>query len=344
MQQYVTRSRAKTTEHRTRPPAAWSAPRRCRRRGWRSTRSRPGRATCSCRPGSSACRTTPRSPARAPAARSSSTRSSTRPGPAPRDRRRRTRPGTTRGRTACCPTSTSRWARPPRTSRTSRGISRAGAGRVRRAVAEPGREGHRRRVLRPGDHAGHDAGRHRGQPRRRPARRASPSRGSPACKPVFREQGTVTAGNCCPLNDGAAAVVIMSDTRAAELGLTPLARIVVHRRVRPVARDHGPGAGRGLPPGARAGGHDDRRHGPGRDQRGVRRPGHPVVPASWASTSTGSTCTAARSRSATRSARPAPASRPRCSTACRARDKEWGLETMCVGGGQGMAMVLQRLS
>jgi acetyl-CoA C-acetyltransferase len=45
-------------------------------------------------------------------------------------------------------------------------------------------------------------------------------------KPVFREDGVVTAGNCCPLNDGAAAVVIMSDTKAAELGLTPLARIV----------------------------------------------------------------------------------------------------------------------
>ena len=45
-------------------------------------------------------------------------------------------------------------------------------------------------------------------------------------KPVFRENGVVTAGNCCPLNDGAAAVIVMSDTRAAELGLTPLARIV----------------------------------------------------------------------------------------------------------------------
>jgi len=45
-------------------------------------------------------------------------------------------------------------------------------------------------------------------------------------KPVFRPDGTVTAGNCCPLNDGAAAVVIMSDTKAAELGITPLARIV----------------------------------------------------------------------------------------------------------------------
>ena len=45
-------------------------------------------------------------------------------------------------------------------------------------------------------------------------------------KPVFRPDGVVTAGNCCALNDGAAAVIIMSDTRAKELGLTPLARIV----------------------------------------------------------------------------------------------------------------------
>ena len=45
-------------------------------------------------------------------------------------------------------------------------------------------------------------------------------------QPVFRPDGVVTAGNCCPLNDGAAAVVLMSDTKAAELGLTPLARIV----------------------------------------------------------------------------------------------------------------------
>jgi acetyl-CoA C-acetyltransferase len=45
-------------------------------------------------------------------------------------------------------------------------------------------------------------------------------------KPVFRPDGVVTAANCCPLNDGAAAVVVMSDTKAKELGLTPLARIV----------------------------------------------------------------------------------------------------------------------
>jgi acetyl-CoA C-acetyltransferase len=47
-----------------------------------------------------------------------------------------------------------------------------------------------------------------------------------ALQPVFRPDGTVTAGNCCPLNDGAAAVVVMSDVKASELGLTPLARIV----------------------------------------------------------------------------------------------------------------------
>ncbi|HET9051520.1 MAG TPA: acetyl-CoA C-acyltransferase [Candidatus Dormibacteraeota bacterium] len=44
--------------------------------------------------------------------------------------------------------------------------------------------------------------------------------------PVFKEDGLVTAGNSCPLNDGAAAVVVMSDTRARDLGITPLARIV----------------------------------------------------------------------------------------------------------------------
>jgi len=44
--------------------------------------------------------------------------------------------------------------------------------------------------------------------------------------PVFRDDGKVTAGNSCPLNDGAAALVIMSDERAAELGVKPLARII----------------------------------------------------------------------------------------------------------------------
>src|SRR4029077_717756 len=47
-----------------------------------------------------------------------------------------------------------------------------------------------------------------------------------ALKPAFREDGTVTAGNACPLNDGAAAVVVMSARKARELGLKPLARVV----------------------------------------------------------------------------------------------------------------------
>jgi acetyl-CoA C-acetyltransferase len=50
--------------------------------------------------------------------------------------------------------------------------------------------------------------------------------GVAALKPVFRPDGRVTAGNCCPLNDGAAAVVVMSDVRARQLGITPLARII----------------------------------------------------------------------------------------------------------------------
>src|SRR3954452_18699226 len=45
-------------------------------------------------------------------------------------------------------------------------------------------------------------------------------------KPVFRPNGTVTAGNACPLNDGAAAVVVVSDAKTKELSLKPLARIV----------------------------------------------------------------------------------------------------------------------
>jgi acetyl-CoA C-acetyltransferase len=50
--------------------------------------------------------------------------------------------------------------------------------------------------------------------------------GMAALKPVFRPDGRITAGNACPLNDGAAAVIVMSDTKAKQLGLTPLARIV----------------------------------------------------------------------------------------------------------------------
>src|SRR5260221_9585037 len=54
-----------------------------------------------------------------------------------------------------------------------------------------------------------------------------------ALQPVFRPDGTVTAGNCCPLNDGAAAGIVMSDTKAAQLGVTPPAPIVSPRGAPP---------------------------------------------------------------------------------------------------------------
>jgi acetyl-CoA C-acetyltransferase len=47
-----------------------------------------------------------------------------------------------------------------------------------------------------------------------------------ALEPAFKPDGKVTAGNSCPLNDGAAAVVVMSDTLASELGIRPRARII----------------------------------------------------------------------------------------------------------------------
>ena len=162
-------------------------------------------------------------------------------------------------------------------------------------------------------------------------------------KPVFRADGTVTAGNCCPLNDGAAAVVIMSDVRAAELGLTPLARIVATgvTALSPEIMGLGPveASRRAL---ALAGmsmadmdlveineafavqviasareldiDHDRLNvHG------GAIALGHPFG------------ATGARIMTT-------------LLNAMRLRDAELGLETMCVGGGQGMAIILQRLS
>ena len=69
------------------------------------------------------------------------------------------------------------------------------------------------------------ARRHRGGQGRRPARELD-AREALAARPAFKEDGSVTAGNSCPLNDGAAAALIMSDTKAKELGLKPRARIV----------------------------------------------------------------------------------------------------------------------
>lgn len=162
-------------------------------------------------------------------------------------------------------------------------------------------------------------------------------------KPVFREDGTVTAGNCCPLNDGAAAVVIMSDTRARELGLTPLARIVATgvsglspeiMGLGPVEASQRALANAGMSMGdiglveineafavqviasyQDLGIDIDRLNVHG----GAIALGHPF----------GST--GARIMTT-------------LLNGMRRRDVEFGLETMCVGGGQGMGIVLQRLS
>jgi len=85
-------------------------------------------------------------------------------------------------------------------------------------------------------------------------------------KPAFRENGKVTAGNSCPLNDGAAAVVIVSDRKARELWPAAPGADRGHRRLRARSRIHGPGPDRRLEAGASAGRDDDRRRRRGRDQ------------------------------------------------------------------------------
>ena len=162
-------------------------------------------------------------------------------------------------------------------------------------------------------------------------------------KPVFRPDGRVTAGNACPLNDGAAALVIMSDTKTAQLGITPLARIVSTgvTGLSPEIMGYGPVAAseQAL---ARAGmtiGDMDlveineafaaqvipsyRDLGIDIDKLNVHggaiAVGHPFG-------MTGARITGT------------------LLNGLRARDGQFGLETMCVGGGQGMAMVLERLS
>jgi len=164
-------------------------------------------------------------------------------------------------------------------------------------------------------------------------------------KPAFREDGKVTAGNSCPLNDGAAAVVVMSDTRAKELGITPLARIVSTglSALAPEIMGLGPiqasrqalqRAGMSIDdidvveineafaaqviPSARGMGIDpfDERLNP---FGGAIALGHP-----FGMTGARITCTLLNG--------------------LRTLDRTVGLETMCVGGGMGMAMVLERLN
>src|SRR5580658_7582425 len=167
--------------------------------------------------------------------------------------------------------------------------------------------------------------------------------GLAALKPVFREGGTVTAGNACPLNDGAAAVIVMSDTRASELGITPLARIVSSgvSALDPEIMGLGPidacrqalkRAGKTIDdidlveineafaaqviPSAKHLGIDwDKLNVKG----GAIALGHPFG------------MTGARIMTT-------------LLNALDDENKAWGLESMCVGGGQGMAMVVERLS
>ncbi|MFE3448428.1 acetyl-CoA C-acetyltransferase [Nonomuraea sp. NPDC059194] len=162
-------------------------------------------------------------------------------------------------------------------------------------------------------------------------------------KPVFRPDGTVTAGNCCPLNDGAAAVIVMSDTKAAELGITPLARIVstgvtglspeimglgpVEASKQALARAgmsisdidlveiNEAFAAQVIPSYQDLGIDLDRLNVNG----GAIAIGHPFGMTGARITST-------------------------LINSLQHHDKTFGLETMCVGGGQGMALVLERLS
>ena len=162
-------------------------------------------------------------------------------------------------------------------------------------------------------------------------------------KPVFRPDGRVTAGNACPLNDGAAALVIMSDTKARDLGLTPLARIVATgvTGLSPEIMGYGPVeasrqalaragmtiadldlveineafAAQVIPSYRDLGIEIDRLNVHG----GAIAVGHPFG-------MTGARITGT------------------LINGLRSTDGALGLETMCVGGGMGMAMIIERLS
>ena len=156
-----------------------------------------------------------------------------------------------RGRRGC-PTSTSPWARPPRTSPRSR----TSPARRWTSSAYAARTSPRRRSPTASGHARSPRSRCPTARSWRPTTARAPGvtlEAVAGLKPVFRPDGRVTAGNCCPLNDGAAAVVIMSDTKARELGHHPAGPDRLHRRHRPVPRDHGPRPGRGVPAGAARG-------------------------------------------------------------------------------------------
>ena len=174
-------------------------------------------------------------------------------------------------------------------------------------------------------------------------RAGTTAEGLASLKPVFRPDGEITAGNACPLNDGAAAVLVMSDTKAKALGLTPLARIVSSgvSGLNPEIMGLGPieASRQAL---ARAGMTiDDIDLGEINEAFAAQ-----VIPSakhlgiSWDKLNVHGGAIAV--------GHPFGMTGARIMTTLihglQATDKQYGLETMCVGGGQGMAMIVERLS
>jgi acetyl-CoA C-acetyltransferase len=162
-------------------------------------------------------------------------------------------------------------------------------------------------------------------------------------KPVFRPDGQVTAGNACPLNDGAAAVLVMSDSKARELGVTPLARVVSSgvSSLNPEIMGLGP---------IEASRQALKRAGMTIDDIDLIEINEAfaaqVVPSakhlgiSWDKLNVNGGSIAL--------GHPFGMTGARIMTTLihglQEADKQYGLETMCVGGGQGMAMIIERMS
>jgi acetyl-CoA C-acetyltransferase len=162
-------------------------------------------------------------------------------------------------------------------------------------------------------------------------------------KPVFRPDGTVTAGNACPLNDGAAALVVMSDVRAKELGLTPLARIVSTAVTGLSPEIMGLGPVEAIPAALRNAGLDldDIDLFEINEAFAVQSLGSAQqlgIPLEKLNVNGGAIAIG----------HPYGMTGARITTtlinSLQWHDKQFGVESMCVGGGMGMAMVLERLA
>ncbi len=163
-------------------------------------------------------------------------------------------------------------------------------------------------------------------------------------KPAFKADGRVTAGNACPLNDGAAAVMVMSASKAEELGITPLARVVASAvsGLDPKIMGVGPieAVGKVL------------------DRAGMKIGDIDVVELNEAFAAqvlpicdeTGISIEDQLNPhgGAIAVGHPFGMTGARIMTTLindlQTLDRQYGLETMCVGGGQGMAMIIERLS